>query len=250
MRKLWCGTLAVCVLMTATARADVEAELKGLVDKAIKVMGGAAKVKKLAAVGFKGKVSVDVNGQTANITFEGSMQGLDQARVDATMEFMGVSRTVLMVVNGDKGWAKDGDTVRDAPKEAMPMVKGLLHALRMAQQVVPLKDKAYTLSALGEVQIDNKPAIGVKAARKGFPDVDVFFDKKTRFLVKCQLLVKEKDAMEVNYEFVFSAPKEMSGVQHFTKITTHRDGKKLMEFELTEVNAEDSLAAELFAKPQ
>jgi hypothetical protein len=93
--------------------------------------------------------------------------------------------------------------------------------------------------------------VGVKATRKGFADVDLYFDKKTHLPVKCSLSVEErKGQAAVPHEYLFSDVKKISGLKHFTKIVVNRDGKKIVELEVSAVRPEDKLEADLFAKPE
>jgi hypothetical protein len=166
-------------------------------------------------------------------------------------EFDGRSETVGLVINQDKGWFQGPNRVEAMPKEILTFLKADLYAIRLAQQLTPLKDKDCRLSALGEVNIGDRPALGVKAVRKGFPEVDVFFDKKTALPVKCQLQVKEGKGDEtMAHEFFFSSAKKTDGLVHFTKFSFKRADKEMIEMELSDVKPVDEIDASQFAKPE
>jgi hypothetical protein len=234
------------------ARADDQADLKAVVDKAIKAAGGEAKLKAFKAFTWKGKGTVEIGEKKVDITIDsGSMQGLDQAHLDMTAEINGKTENVAIVVNKDKGWFKSPRRVESIPKELFPFLKTDLRALRLTQMLVPLKHKECKLSALGETKINEQDAVGIKVERKGFADVDIYFDKKTGLPVKCQTQVKDsKEGGEVAHEFFFSAPKEMGGIKHFTKVVIHRDGKKMIEIEMSDIKTVDKLEDSAFAKPE
>jgi hypothetical protein len=223
-----------------------------LVNKAIKAVGGEAKLKKLKSATMTMKGTFSENGMEITIATEVAVQDLDKYRLDATADVMGKTENVLLVVNGDKVWTKERNMVREAPKEeAVAVVKGDFHTLRLAQMLLPLKDKAYKLSSLGEVKVGDKPAVGVKAKRKGYADVDIYFDKKTHLPVKCKVLVEErKGQAAVPHEFLLSGVKKIGGFMHFTKIVVNRDGKKIVEFEVSAIRPEAKLKATLFDKPE
>jgi hypothetical protein len=253
---MWLGTLLVggLLFVAGPVRADDakdRKEMLALVDKAVKAAGGEAKLKKFKLLSFHAKATMTENNMQMTLDMDGSMQGFDKVRMDMTADVMGRSESAILVINGDKAWAKHQNKIEKAPEEMVSPIKNYFHALRLAQRLTPLKDKAYTLSSLGEVKVDDRPAVGVKAKRKGYTEVDIFFDKKTHLPVKCQVLIKErKDKAEVLHEFVFSEAKKIGGVQLFTKVAIHRDGKKLVEMELSTLKAEDKLDKKLFDKPE
>jgi hypothetical protein len=250
MPRHWCGLLVVGLLLSfgLTGRADEQEEGLKLANAAIKAAGGEAKLDKLKIVSMKGKGTVSEGDQDATFTIEGTVQGLDRFRLDLEMSFGGRTEKVLIVFNGDKGWAKTPDKVEDAPPDAIPLIQAELHALRMAQMLTSLKDKAVKLSPLGEVKVNDRAANGLKFVQKDRPDVDLFFDKETHLPIKCQMRVKEREG-EMTHEWFFSDYKELGGAKHPTKIALHRDSKKLMEMEITEVKPEEKLDESTFAKP-
>ena len=199
-----------------------------------------------------GKAVVSERGIEIALTMEASAQDLDKYRLEGSMEIMGMKENVLLVINGDKGWAKTRNRVENAPEGEFAPIKSIFHALRLAQLLVPLKDKAYKLTSLKEVKVGDKPAVGIKVTRKGFADVDLYFDKKTHLPVRCTLLIKEPhgNMAEVPYEFLFKEPKKISGIMHFTKMTVNRDGKKAFDLEVSAVRPEKKLDKKLFMKPE
>src|SRR5262245_9995272 len=116
MRVRWYGSLVVGLsfLVAGVARSDDQAEAKPVLDKALKAMGGEAKLAKLQTGIGKGKITGQENGQELTLTFDASWQGLDKYRLDAEVNIGGMTMKGLMVVNGDKAWAKMGDQVQEA----------------------------------------------------------------------------------------------------------------------------------------
>jgi hypothetical protein len=251
MRVTLMGFAAVGLVLAAAgaSRAEDQKAITAVIDKAIKAAGGEAKLKKLQAATWKNKGKVKEGGKEIKFSMDASAQGLDQCRMELTAEVNGMERSVTLVFNKDKAWGKDPNQVRALPKDAIPILRGNIYALRLAQLLHPLKDKAYKLTSLGELKIGDIQTIGIKAARKGFPEVDFYFDKKTGLPAKVQLNVKEKEG-EKAHEWQFSAPKKVGGVQHFTKIKFTRDGKEMMEAELSDLEAKDKFEASTFGKPE
>jgi hypothetical protein len=252
MRGCVCGALAVGVLVawSSLGRADDQAEALKIVDAAIKAAGGEAKLDKLKIVSLKGKGTIHEGDQEAGtLTIAGTVQGLDRVRLDLEMNIMDRNQKILLIISGDNGWIKHDERVEDAPAEVLQILKAELHALRLAQQLTPLKAKELKLSPLGEMKINDRTVLGIKIVEKDHPDTDLYFDKETHLPIKCELRVMEPKGMEVTTAWHFSNHKEVAGPKHPMKVSLHRDDKKLMEMEISEVKGEDKVEDNTFAKP-
>jgi len=60
--------------------------------------------------------------------------------------------------------------------------------------LAPLKDKAYTLAPIGEVKVEDRPALGLRVSRKGNRDINLYFDKKTYLRVKTNTASRTRTA--------------------------------------------------------
>ena len=155
------------------------------------------------------------------------------------------------MVNGDKVWAKTGgeataidnkDQIAEAKEECY---------VGWVSSLLPLKDKAFQLSPLGEVKVDGKPAVGVRVSHKGHRDINLFFDKESGLLVKRESVIKDfmADGKEVTQETLFSNYKEVKGAKFPMKVVLNRDGKKYVESEMTEIEPKEKIDDAVFAKP-
>src|SRR5262249_1121872 len=146
---------------------DDKADLLKIIDKAIKATGGEEKITKLKATTFKGKGTFYGMGDGVEYTGEWAVQPPDKLRFQIEGGAGDMKFTFIRVVNGDKAWSKFGDQVMEVDnKDELAEIKEDMYAGWVAT-LVPLKDKAYTLAALGEVKVDGKPAVGVKVSHKG-----------------------------------------------------------------------------------
>jgi hypothetical protein len=158
---------------------------------------------------------------------------------------MAIENFATFVVNGDKGWMNDADMNADQIAD----FKSQCYSFWIAT-LVPLKDKAFTLTSLGEVKVGDQPALGVKVSHAGHPDISLYFDKKTGLLVKDVRRTKTEEGKEVDVESIGSAHKNMDGVMIATKVLVNRDGKKFVEGEILDYKASDKkLDDKIFAKP-
>ena len=243
--------LAVAVVLSAavTARAD-DADAKAIVDKALRAHGGADTVAKFSATTTKFKGTVHSMGQALPFTGEIATQGADRVKVDVEAEAAGMKFRFVSVLSGDKGWIKaPGADTKEMDKDELAEAKEQAHAGWVAS-LVPLTGKGLTLAKIGEVEIDKRPALGVKVSGKGRRDVDLYFDKETGLLVKAESRVKDEGSgQEVTQESFYADYKDVQGVKYAMKITVKRDGKPYVEGEVTDVEFAEKLDAGVFAKP-
>jgi RNA polymerase sigma factor (sigma-70 family) len=231
------------------ARADDQAEQRAQLDQAIKALGGEAKLNKLQTLRVTGKVTTVLGNGKPTLNMVGAFQALERARLELA--------DFKLVYNGDKIWRKNRQGTQELTGEGKEWWASFgeeVYALRLAQMPVLLKDKAFQLAPLGEIKIDDKPAIAMKVTHKGRSDVDLYFDKKSGLPVKCEMRMKGytgklETLEEATFEFFLSDYKETDGVKYFTKITVKADGKQVMEIELSEVAPQEKLDDETFAKP-
>ena len=248
----WCGLCAVGLLFVGAApvRADDQADAVKLVDAAIKAAGGADKLKKLEVLSFKGKGKVSNGSKEFEVSVEISAKGQERLHflLDLAVEDQKVSR--LIVIKGDKGWLKRDGKVEDAPAPVLKAFKREVRAFRLLQLLTPLKDKGIKLSHLGEVKINDRPALGLKVVQEKQPDLDIYFDKETHLLVRCELRIKEsKDVEETTTTWFFSDAKAVDGVKHPMKVVLEVENKKVMELEITELKPAAKLDDNAFDKP-
>lgn len=242
MRKIQLvSALAVLVAVCGLARSG-DGDTRDLVVKAIKAMGGEKNLAKQQSMTWKEKGTYYGMGEGLPYTGVYAIQHPDKFR----MEIEGV---FIIVVNGDKGWTKAGDDVKEMSKEELELQQHNLRA-GWVQSLLPLTGKEYKLTSLGEVKVEGQAALGVKATRKDYPDVKLYFDKKTHMLVKSEHMTKDPmTKKDVNAEAYFSGYKEVEGSQVPTKTTIKHDGKKFVEAEQFEILPGAKLSDKTFARP-
>ena len=159
-------------------------------------------------------------------------------------------KTVFVnILNGDKVYfALDGQ-----PQKVSDTLATELHEtmqINQAVRLVPLlTDKTYTLEALGEVKVDDQPAVGVKASAKDRRELRLFFGKDTGLLIKTEHTIDDGAGKEVVQEEMYSDFQDVAGYRRPMKIAVFRNGKKIMEAEVVEVKYLDKVDAAEFAKP-
>jgi hypothetical protein len=232
--------ICVAVLSAQFARAD-DADVRAVIAKSIKAVGGEANLKKHQAVTWKESGIYYGMGDGLPYTGQFAMQFPDKFR----MEIVGV---FVNVVNGDQGWTSLGGDTREMTKEELDSHKDNLYA-GWITTLLPLSHAKYKLSAAGEIKVDDRSAVGVRVSSEGRRDVSLYFDKETHLLVKTERRALAEGKKEVTEESYFREFKVIDGVKMATKMLVTQDGKKFLESEVTELKAEGKLGDAVFGKP-
>lgn len=179
---------------------------------------------------------------------DGVWQGMNQYRADADVQEGGNNFKGVLVFNGNKGWIKKGDNTKDAPDGVVPFIQNIFYAGRMPQLLPALKDKAYTLSPLGEVKVGTQAAMGLSISHNDRKDVSLFFDKESGLPLKSEVRVSDPQGKEITVEFLYSDYKDFDGVKLCSKISIKVDDMDF-KMELSEIKGVDKVDASQFDRP-
>jgi hypothetical protein len=250
MRTLpWIVGLAVLLVPATNAVPAGDAEAaRSLVDKAIRAHGGEAALSKWPASAGRLKGTFHGFGDAVPFTGEFAAEGSDRSMTTVNARIGGDTLRLVQILNRDKGWTRTNDTTETMDKEELAEVQEEAYAAWVAT-LVPLKDKAVTLTRIGEVTIDRRPASGIRVARKGRREVNLYFDNKTGLLVKMARRMQDELGEEVTEETFMSDYKDVQGTKQAHKLTIKRDGQPYMESQITEVRLAERLDDSVFAKP-
>jgi hypothetical protein len=235
-------------LFAAGGAAPLQDDTKAIVQKAIKAHGGAEKLAKITALQLKNKGTIEVAG---GLAFEQEIliQHPDHLKEVMHLQVQGQKVTVTTVYDGKKGWLSVNGQTNEMEAKILDEVKEALHQMRMARLIF-LGDKTVELAALGEVKVNGRPAVGLKATSKGHKDVDMFFDKETGLLAK--VVRQAYDPMtdqQVMEERIVTEYQEVDGQKVAKKVLINRDGKKFLEAESVEIKYPATINPGEFAKP-
>lgn len=219
---------------------------KDLIEKSIQAHGGEQNLAKLKTASIKAKGTYSLGGEIA-VTMETIYQLPGQFKKVEVLELAGNKVSVITVLNGDKGWvnAKGQTTELDA-KLLTELKEGINHIRVMS--LTPLRDKSYQLSPLGELKVNGRLAPGIKVTVGGHRDMKVYFDKETGLIAKLERRASFA-GKEGTMEITFLDYQDYDGLKYPRKAMVHADGKKLLDYETTEVKFLDKVAAGVFAKP-
>jgi hypothetical protein len=242
MIKCAWGLVAFGLLfLTGGGRAD-DKECRAIIDKSIKAVGGSERLAKYKAQTWKEKGTFYGEGAAQPYTGNYAVQWPDQFR----MEIEGV---FTLVLNGDKGSFKEGGQVREMTKEQLAQQRESQYAGWVAT-LLPLEDKAFQLSSLGESRVGKRPVVGIKVGHPGHNDVKLYFDKENGLLLRVEYRFKDaRTGKEAEMVTIGGDFKEFGGLKFPTKIDMKRDGNKFVEAEILEIKPVEKLDPSIFTKP-
>jgi hypothetical protein len=138
----------------------------------------------------------------------------------------------------------------DMEEQAVKEIKELLHGTRVANLVGVLNDKNMTLTPLGDAKVKGKDAVGVRVASKGHRDVNVYFDKKTGYLLKTEGRgLNPNTKQEGTQEKYFADYHDVQGCKVPRKVEVYNDGNLFVEAEVTETQLLERLDDSTFKRP-
>jgi hypothetical protein len=250
MRKILLAGAAICGLVGFVGSVRAENEAQAIIDKAVKAHGGLEKLTKLKAAAAESKAKGHVYQPVdIDITMEIFAQDKKFKHI-VRGEVMGIKFTQTLVFNGEKLWIDvNGQEVKLDEKKYVPEIKEQM----WAESVIGLtfmKKGGYELSVLGEVKVQDRPAVGVRVSAKGHRDVNLFFDKEKGLLVKTETrAIDFQSDQETTEEKILRDYKDMGGFLQPTKVLVTHDGKKHVDLEIEEVKIVDKFDDSVFAKP-
>jgi hypothetical protein len=249
MRSHTLTLLAVCLALTAAGSLRAGENPRAVLEKAVKAHGGEQKLARLQAVRMKSTGTVQVNGAAARFTADSCSRLPDRSKVTLLLEIGDVKLTLVQVLNGKRAWSNLEGETEELGGERLAEQQARMHLSHVCSLLPLLKDRNFTLSPLGEVKVNDRPAVGVRAEHKGQKDINLYFDRDSGLLLKSERRGLDLNQKEVTRETFYSAYREVEGLRQAMKLLIHHDGQRYMEMEITELTCEDSIDDGEFARP-
>src|SRR6266566_4205971 len=199
MRIFVTSALAVGLVLGLSGGVRAQDEIKAVIEKAIKAHGGKEKIEKQKAVRTKSQGKLEIMGLTLPFTQEVAANPPEQFKESMSLDVMGQKVDVVTAYSKGKAWISRNGADVPITDEIMDVLKDAAYAMKLARFAF-VSDKSFELSALGEIKVENKPALGIKVASKGHKDINLFFDKESGLMVKVEKQSRDiasgKDVLE------------------------------------------------------
>ncbi len=249
MTRFQCAIMVAGLLLGLGSAASADdAEAKAVVDKAVKAIGGSIDASK--AYTWKSKGTLSLNDSENKFTTKVTAQGINHFRQEFEGDFDGNQIKGVTVVDGDKAWRKIGDDATKLEDDQRANEKRVVYLQIVGQLPSFLKGEGFKVESDEEEKVDGKPAIELKVTGPDGKDFEISFDKATGLPVKMSATVVDFQGEEYKQETLFKDYKEFDGVKRASKIETKRNGKKFVDYEITEFKVLDKADANAFAEPK
>jgi hypothetical protein len=239
---------AAAALLAPPARAADEP--KDILAKAIKAQGGEEFLAKHKGGRAKSKGKIDIPGVgEAEYAQEVAYMLPDKFRDSMELSVASQKIPVNTLVNGNKVSIEVNGKAIELGKELKTALRDVGHVLEVSR-LVALKDKKYELSVIGEDKVEGKKAVGIRVSAKGRKDVSLYFYADTHLLAKVEhRTVDATTGNEVNEERIITEyRKSKDGPPVPKSVLLKRDGKKLLEAEVTEWEVVEKIDDSEFTK--
>ena len=209
-------------------------EAIALLDKAIKAHGGQETLERFPCVRLEMKVVLPGNDRTPK-EWVWLFAAPDRLKEVRESYYMSRRRDSVWIAEA-RGAFKLQDGITLQPVSAKLAVAFQDDAyLMQVLRLVPLEEMKYELTKVTDINVDGKPAVGLRVSTKGQKDVTLFFDAETGLLVKVQRNVMDTSTLEVVAEQrIFQNYRKQDGLQFAGTISVIHDGKKDIQIEIKE----------------
>jgi hypothetical protein len=246
MRTFIVSAGMVALLASAAPAQDAA---RALIERAVQAHGGAEALGRIHADKVRFKGTMVIQGHTVPFVAETLMQLPSKYKHVIETNNDGDKHTVIQIINGSKVHIiLDGRPLTPDPTQLAEIRNGL--ELQRAQRLLPLlEDRSYQLALLDELKVNDRPAAGVRVTGRGRKEMRLYFDKEYGLLVRAENRIDDGKGKELRQQFFFGDFKDVGGYKRFTKVRVYREGKKLMEAELTDAQPLERVDESEFAKP-
>ena len=242
--------LAFTLSIGSGVGADETKAARQIVDRALTAAGGAKLLASQQALSGTSRGTIQLGDTQHTIENTWTVQGLDKLHWKSDLTAGDQALNVVLVLDGKRGWIQgNGQKSTELKADLLtPLRQGFI-SLRLVETLTPLLDRETKLAPLGELKVDDTPTVGVKVTRKGMPEMDLYFDKKTHLPAKAEMRVTEAGKVEATYAAFFTEYKKVAGRLVFTRLTVKRDDKIVLTMLRSNIESKAKAADGTFGEP-
>ena len=216
-----------------------------VLNKAIEAHGGYTKLSTHRADRVKMKGAIQFAGVDATFKGETTVQLPDQMKTIQEITVKGKSFNVIQVLDKDKVLVNLNGQPQKAEEPVAIQIKETMRLAKIIRLVPLLTGKEFEVTDLGLIKAGELNLHGIKVKEVSKPDILLFFDRQTGFLVKTEQ-IREFENKKVIQEDYFSDFRDLGGFKRPVKIQSFRNGKKILDAELVEVRYFENLPSSDF----
>ena len=154
------------------------------------------------------------------------------------------------MVNGEKAWRRINGATDEVAGDDLANERRMGWREWTPVAVTMLKSQPFKTEAAGEMEVNGKPAAGVKVTGPAGGPFTLYFDKATGLPVRQVATVTTFTGEETSEEVTYSDYKDFGGVKKATKVESKHDGRKFLTGEVISFKVIDSPDAKTFERPE
>jgi hypothetical protein len=241
------GTLTGLLLAVGPLAAQETAQ--DVVQRGVQAHGGMERLGKVRNDHVKVKGVLYVNG--ADAPFNGEMVVALPGRFRNVLNVNGGGRdfTIVQVINGERAWVSVDGQPQKIEAIALSEMRMAFHMQEVMRLAPLLSDRRFRLKLQPDEKVGERAAAVVLVSVIGQKDVRLFFDRQSNLLIKTEYAVGDGAGRENRQEVFYGDYRDVGGYIRPIKMAAYRDGKKIMEAELTDIRYLDRVGDELFEGP-
>jgi hypothetical protein len=248
MRFLLIGSFALGLAIATGPRALAQ-DVQAIVDKAILAHGGAEKLNGVKGLQMKSEGTIEIMGAGSKFTQETVVLFTGKFKQAMELDLSGMKIPITTAYDGTNGWISANGQTIDMPANVLDATKEAVYQMNVGR-LTTLKEPGFKLAPLGDINVNDKPAVGVKVTKAGQKDINLFFDKESGLLAKVEHRTTDPQTMqEVNEERIMLEYQDIDGYKTAKKAKVLHDGKKYMEVDVVQVKFVDKIDEAELKKP-
>ena len=244
----------LATLAPRTAAAELPADVKPILDRAIGAMGGAKALAKLRCYRIEEEGSAwqgKTKSTLVTITWEAPPDKVKFQQTQTEDKPSGPkTQTFLQVVAGESGWNQVvGEKAQDLDAEAVATVKGDMRSPRLQRLPELAMRPTGTVTRLASGRVDGKPVDRLQVQTKDLPNVVLSFATDTGLLVKSEARVPV-GTMLVDREIFYHDYRPVGDLKYPHKQTIYVNGNRSLELEVKRIDLLEAIDPSEFQKPK
>jgi hypothetical protein len=186
MRQVLPAALLLCCFLCPSTPLIAADDPQTLVTRAVKELGGEAKLSLCKAVQVKVKGTTYEGGTASPFTGQVLMQLPTQFKLTNEVDMAGSTLSFVQILNKDQAWSRMEEGQEPVSDAELTALKHSAYKDYVAELWPLVTDKSFTVALGGETKIQSRFYPGIVVKRQGQPDIKLYFSVTTGLPVKTE----------------------------------------------------------------
>jgi hypothetical protein len=236
-------------VVEAAPTPEEAAKAKAIIERAVKAHAETTqRLQKLRTFTAKGQGIAYMASGTLEGTRSATFAFPDSFRLTMELNVEGVNRTSIITFQAYTAWAQQaGQPAEEMGPENSIEIGNTVHAYWLAT-LMPLNDGSVTIGSIPNLTAAGKSMVGIRALRRGRPQVNLYFDNETGLLGR--LTYADEIPRKIVKELQFGGYREFQGIKLPTTEVELHDGVKKASWTISEYQFLEKLDPGAFKLPK